>query len=70
MPPSGKDFVNALEKAGFVVDRVKGSHHMLSHEDGRRTTVPVHRNEDTQVGLYRSTLKDVELSDHELRDLM
>jgi len=70
MPPSGKSIVKALEKAGFVTDRVKGSHHMLSHEDGRRTTVPVHRNQDTQVGLYRSVLRDVELSDQELRDLM
>jgi|GEM_PF-4843812 len=43
---------------------------MLSHEDGRRTTVPVHRNQDTQADLYRSILRDVELSDQELRDLM
>jgi hypothetical protein len=28
------------------------------------------RNEDTQVGLYRSILKDVELGDREVRDLM
>jgi predicted RNA binding protein YcfA (HicA-like mRNA interferase family) len=70
MPPSGKNIVKALEKAGFVIDRVKGSHHLLSHPDGRRTTVPVHRNQDTQVGLYRSILKDVEFSDSDLRGLM
>jgi predicted RNA binding protein YcfA (HicA-like mRNA interferase family) len=40
MPPSGKDIVKALVKAGFIVNRVKGSNHMLSHFDGRRTTVP------------------------------
>ena len=31
---------------GFYVARIKGSHHILAHEDGRITTIPVHKNED------------------------
>ncbi len=41
----GKDLVSVLQKFGFRVLRVKGSHHILKHMDGRQTVVPVHRNE-------------------------
>lgn len=39
---NGRELINALEKAGFEVIRIKGSHHFLKHPDGRRTSVPVH----------------------------
>jgi predicted RNA binding protein YcfA (HicA-like mRNA interferase family) len=42
---SGKNLVSVLQKFGFRVLRVKGSHHILKHPDGRQTVVPVHRNE-------------------------
>jgi hypothetical protein len=42
--------VNALEKAGFVVGRINGSHHIMRHPDGRRTTVPVHAGRDIRPG--------------------
>jgi predicted RNA binding protein YcfA (HicA-like mRNA interferase family) len=45
----GKELVAALERLGFRVARVKGSHHILLHEDGRRTVVPVHAGECTLV---------------------
>ncbi|WP_353674781.1 type II toxin-antitoxin system HicA family toxin [Synechocystis sp. LKSZ1] len=31
--------VKTLQKAGFAVIRVKGSHHFLIHPDGRRTVL-------------------------------
>jgi predicted RNA binding protein YcfA (HicA-like mRNA interferase family) len=37
--------IETLAKAGFRVIRVKGSHHLLRHLDGRTTTVPVHGGE-------------------------
>ena len=47
MPPvpsvRGERIVRALEKAGFTVARVTGSHHIMRHPDGRGTTVPVTR---------------------------
>jgi predicted RNA binding protein YcfA (HicA-like mRNA interferase family) len=53
----GRDIVRALEKAGFVVVRISGSHHRLQHRDDprRATTVPVHANRD----LPRGTLRDI-----------
>ena len=47
MPPvpslPGERIVRALERAGFKVAHVTGSHHILRHADGRGTTVPVHQ---------------------------
>ena len=42
---SGSKLIKILEKLGFEVIRIKGSHHFLKHADERCTTVPVHRNE-------------------------
>ena len=44
----GDDVVRALERAGFVVARIKGSHHMMEHpgDPTRRTVVPVHAGKD------------------------
>ena len=42
---TGQRLITALRKAGFDVIRVRGSHHFLSHPDGRHTVVPVHRGE-------------------------
>jgi predicted RNA binding protein YcfA (HicA-like mRNA interferase family) len=41
---SGKQTVDALIKAGFIVHRVRGSHYILKHlESNRRVTIPYHR---------------------------
>jgi len=58
----GKELVRTLEKMGFQVIRVRGSHTFLKHIDGRRTTVPVHSGEVIGPGLLRAILRDVELS--------
>ena len=42
---SGPDLATALGRAGFVIARVRGSHHFLRHADGRHTVVPVHSGE-------------------------
>ena len=59
---SGKDLVLTLQKFGFTVLRIKGSHHVLKHPDGRMTVVPVHRNEIIGPGLLLKILKDCEIS--------
>jgi predicted RNA binding protein YcfA (HicA-like mRNA interferase family) len=63
MPPvpavRGSQLVNALQKAefvaGFVVGRIDGSHHIMRHLDGRRTTVPVHAGRDIRPGTWTAT---------------
>lgn len=66
----GREIVSALEKAGFVVDRTRGSHVFLKHPDGRATTVPVHSGETLGPGLLRAILRDVEMSVDELIRLL
>lgn len=58
----GERVVRASERHGFVVDRVRGSHHVMRHPDGRGTTVPVHRGRDVAKGTFRGILQDVGLT--------
>ena len=55
---SGKELVALLEKIGFLVIRVKGSHHRMKHADGRITTIPVHKNESLPKGLLRKIIRE------------
>ena len=62
----GRQLLSALQRLGFRVARIKGSHHMLQHPDGRRTVVPVHAGETIGPGLLNAILKDTELTIDEL----
>ena len=59
---TGKEVIAALGKAGFGVTRIKGSHHRLTHPDGRKTTVPVHGAEIIGPGLLSKILRDADLA--------
>jgi len=58
---TGVELLRLLRGFGFVVIRIKGSHHFLRHPDGRGTVVPVHRGETLGRGLLMQILKDCEL---------
>jgi predicted RNA binding protein YcfA (HicA-like mRNA interferase family) len=62
----GREVIAALRRAGFVVLRIKGSHHFLQHPDRRRTVVPVHAGEIIGPGLLSKILKDAEIEAEEL----
>jgi predicted RNA binding protein YcfA (HicA-like mRNA interferase family) len=57
----------ALKRAGFVVDRIKGSHHFLVHRDDptRRTVIAVHAG-DLPNGTLRDILRQAKISRDEL----
>lgn len=57
---SGKKLVRVLERFGWYVERVKGSHHILQHSGHPRVTlsVPVHGEETLPVGTLVSLLHD------------
>jgi predicted RNA binding protein YcfA (HicA-like mRNA interferase family) len=59
---TGKELVARLHKLGFEVVRIRGSHHLLRHEDGRTTVVPVHAGETIGPGLLSKILRDCDLS--------
>jgi predicted RNA binding protein YcfA (HicA-like mRNA interferase family) len=67
---TGTEIIKALKKIGFAVARVKGSHHILIHPDGRRTVIPIHSGEDIGTGLLSQILRDCQLTKDEFKDLL
>lgn len=68
---TGKEFIKLLEKLGFSVIRINGSHHRLKHPDGRITTIPVHKNDSLPKGLLRKILReDIKLTIEELKEYL
>ena len=64
---TGKEVVAALQRLGFEILRVKGSHRFMRHRDGRSTVVPVHAGEDIGPGLMSKILRDTKLTKEELK---
>jgi predicted RNA binding protein YcfA (HicA-like mRNA interferase family) len=61
---NGKRVIQALTKAGFSLNRILGSHYVLTYPgDERRTvTVPVHGARDLKPGTLRSIIRQAGLS--------
>ena len=68
-PIRGRDLVTILTRLGFASIRQKGSHLRLAHNDGRKTTVPIHAGEKIGKGLLRKILRDIDLSPEEFEKL-
>ena len=66
---SGKDFCKILEHLGFKKIFAKGSHVRFRHSDGRKTVVPIHKNEKLGKGLLRMMLNQINLSKKEYEEL-
>ncbi len=54
---SSKEIIDLLEDAGFVLDRVKGSHHIYFHPENKKLAVIPHPKKDLPFGTARSILK-------------
>jgi predicted RNA binding protein YcfA (HicA-like mRNA interferase family) len=69
---NGRQVIRALMRAGFVVDRIAGSHHVLAYpQDPRRNvTVPVHAGRDLKRGTLRSILRQAGFTVEEFVDLL
>ena len=67
---TGREVIAALGKMGFEVARVRGSHDILIHSDGRRTVVPVHSGETIGRGLLAQILRDCQITREEFRMLL
>ena len=59
---SGQEVIAVLHQHGFLSVRQSGSHVVLRHPDGRRTTVPVHGGRALGRGLLRQIMRDTNLS--------
>ena len=64
---SGKDFARLLEKHGWELKRVTGSHHIYARSGNPvRISVPIHGNTSLKIGLLKHFLKVSEISEDEL----
>jgi predicted RNA binding protein YcfA (HicA-like mRNA interferase family) len=67
---TARKLIQALEKAGFVLVRQRGSHYQMKRgSDGRRTTIPVH-GDDINRSLLKLILKQAGLGEDEFRELL
>ena len=64
---SGRAFAKLVEKRGWQLLRINGSHHIYG-KDGSvvRLTIPVHGNTALKIGLQRHLMKLAEIEDGEL----
>lgn len=69
---SGKEIVRALQRNGFVILRVSGSHHVMRHPDRPRSkvSVPVHGNRDLPAGTLQSIVERSGLTEEEFIALL
>jgi predicted RNA binding protein YcfA (HicA-like mRNA interferase family) len=66
---SGKELCKILERHGWLLMRVNGSHHIYAKPGlPTRLSVPVHRNAPLKVGLMRNLLKHAGLAEADLSD--
>ncbi|MGL1890141.1 MAG: type II toxin-antitoxin system HicA family toxin [Spirochaetaceae bacterium] len=60
VPISGKEMVKRYKKAGWYLDHINGSHHIMKKDEGNRTMpIPVHKNESLGKGLEGKLLKEI-----------
>ena len=64
---SGKDFTKTLERHGWSLLRINGSHHIYGKVGSEiRISVPIHRNQVIKTGLLRHFMKVAGLTENDL----
>jgi predicted RNA binding protein YcfA (HicA-like mRNA interferase family) len=64
---SGKNFIKVLQKHGWNIITIKGSHHILMKEGCKeRLSIPVHSNRDLKPGLLKFFMKTAGLTEKDL----
>ena len=58
---SGKEMLRFLEREGFALIRVRGSHHLL-RRGGTTTIVPIHGNRSLKTGTLRKILREIDMT--------
>ena len=66
-PISGKEFAKKIEKNGWQLLHVNGSHYIYGKpNNSARISVPIHSNQSLKPGLLRHFLKVANLTDNDL----
>lgn len=64
---TGRRMARLAESKGWMLARINGSHHVYTME-GRteRVVIPIHGNKTLKIGLQRSLMKIIPVSEDEL----
>jgi predicted RNA binding protein YcfA (HicA-like mRNA interferase family) len=64
---SGRDFARLVERRGWTLLRVNGSHHIYGKQGSVvRLSIPIHGSKLLKVGLLKHLAKLAEIADNEL----
>ena len=64
---SGKELARSIQKKGWDLSRIKGSHHIFVLRGRReRIVIPIHGNQPLKIGLLKSLMKTAELKEEDL----
>jgi predicted RNA binding protein YcfA (HicA-like mRNA interferase family) len=64
---SGKEFAKVLERHGWSLLRINGSHHIYGKPGSPvRISIPIHRNQNLKNGMVRHFLKIAGLTEADL----
>ena len=61
----GKILLKILQREGYELDHIQGSHHILRRADGKKTTIPIHGGKDIPKGTLLGILTDLDISKEE-----
>jgi predicted RNA binding protein YcfA (HicA-like mRNA interferase family) len=64
---SGRELAQIIQRRGWTLARVHGSHHVFTMAGRReRIVIPIHGNQPLKRGLLRSLMKIAELQEDDL----
>jgi predicted RNA binding protein YcfA (HicA-like mRNA interferase family) len=64
---SGKDFAKLLERKGWELRRIKGSHYIYGKRGNpARISIPIHKNSPLKVGLLKHLMEMAGIDEGEL----
>lgn len=64
---SGKELARAVQRRGWTLARVNGSHHVFVMSGRReRIVIPFHGNRPLKIGLLRALMKIAEIEEGDL----
>lgn len=66
-PISGKNFAKLVERHGWGLLRIQGSHHIYGKQDSEiRLSIPVHKNQMLKTGLQRHLMKLANIKEEDI----
>ena len=69
-PVKAGKIIKVLDHLGFVSARLKGSHLIMKHVDGRIVVIPIHSDEEIGRGLLQEIIRGAKITREEFLELL